>query len=82
MPQRKQVQEEISKDEIYAPKPDYLRVSYLQPHWTRRKEILAVHPEVQSLMHPDLSTSIWVIISVISLTYLLINIKEGAIPSR
>jgi len=81
MPTRKQAQEEIPEDELYSPKPDYLRVSYLQPHWTRRKEILSVHPEVQSLMRTDLSTSLWVIITVVFLTYLSYILRESSLLS-
>lgn len=50
--------------EKYSPKPEYSRVAYLQPHWTRRKEIIDVHPEVQKLQKNDPTTGVWVIISV------------------
>jgi hypothetical protein len=39
-------------------------VMYLQPHWTRRKEIMQVHPEVQKLQGLDPTTGIWVVVSV------------------
>lgn len=55
------------KGRAYAPKPDYSRVSYLQPHWTRRKEITKVHPEVQRLQGIDPSTGIWVVVTVAAL---------------
>jgi len=49
--------------------PDYIRVSYLQPHWTRRKEILAAHPEVKTLLHPDVTTSLYVVASFLFMTW-------------
>jgi len=52
------------KYEPYAPVPNYSRVSYLQPHWTRRKEITKVHPEVQKLQRVDSFTGVWVVVTV------------------
>jgi len=52
------------KKEGYSPKPEYSRVSYLQPHWTRRKEITQAHPEVQKLQGVEPSTGIWVVVTV------------------
>jgi len=52
------------KYEPYAPVPNYSRVSYLQPHWTRRKEIAKVHPEVQKLQRIDRFTGVWVVTTV------------------
>jgi len=46
--------------EDYMPPPDYVRVPYLQPHWMRRKEIIAAHPEIKSLIAPDPFTAVYV----------------------
>lgn len=59
-----------TKKEVYSPKPEYSRVSYLQPHWTRRKEITKVHPEVQKLQGIDPKTALWVVVTVSILTAL------------
>jgi len=48
----------------YAPVPRYSRVAYLQPHWTRRKEIAEVHPEVHQLYGLEPLTAVWVMITV------------------
>jgi sphingolipid delta-4 desaturase len=53
-----------SKGEEYSPVPRYSRVAYLQPHWTRRKEIMKAHPEVQSLQRVDPMTGVWVVVTV------------------
>jgi sphingolipid delta-4 desaturase len=52
------------EDNTYRPKPEYSRVSYLQPHWTRRKEIIKDHPEVQKLQGIDRTTGVWVVLNV------------------
>lgn len=48
----------------YKPVPEYSRVSYLQPHWTRRKEITQAHPEVLKLLTTDWFTCVWVVMSI------------------
>jgi sphingolipid delta-4 desaturase len=59
---------EFEKDKGgYTPVPNYSRVSYLQPHWTRRKEIAEVHPEVQKLYGPNSFSATWVVITVLML---------------
>lgn len=65
-------------NENYQPPPDYVRVSYLQPHWTRRKEILAAHPEIKDLMHHDTSTAYWVVASVTFMTILAWAVKDSS----
>jgi len=76
MPPKKTSQKEKNDNnttlvkELCVPPPDYIRVSYLQPHWTRRKEIMSSHPEIQDLLHPNVITSLWVVISVVILTYI------------
>jgi len=52
------------RDEGYAPVPEYSRVTYYQPHWTRRKEITKEHPEIQKLFGLDRFTAVWVVINV------------------
>jgi len=52
------------KNEPYAPVPNYSRVTYLQPHWTRRKEIAQVHPEVLKLHRTDTFTGFYVVLTV------------------
>jgi sphingolipid delta-4 desaturase len=54
----------MSSPSEYSPLPDYSRVSYLQPHWTRRKEIAKVHPEVQELHRTDVMTGVWVVVTI------------------
>jgi len=61
--------------------PDYIRVSYLQPHWTRRKEILSAHPEVKALMQPEISTAFWVVSSVAFMTWLAWMISSASMLS-
>lgn len=53
-----------TKSDAYAPKPEYTRVSYFQPHWTRRKEIAQAHPEVQKLAGTDPATAVYVVVTV------------------
>jgi sphingolipid delta-4 desaturase len=60
--------EAAADNDQYKPPPDYVRVSYLQPHWTRRKEILAAHPEIKDLMKPDAGVAYWVVASFILMT--------------
>ncbi len=42
-------------------KPDFIRVTYPQPHLGRRKEILKKYPEVKKLFGPTPSTAIWTV---------------------
>jgi len=58
------------KDNGYVPVPDYSRVSYLQAHWTRRREISKMHPEVQQLYRIDQLTAVWVIVTIVMLVAL------------
>jgi sphingolipid delta-4 desaturase len=60
--------EPAADNDQYKPVPDYVRVPYLQPHWTRRKEILAAHPEIKDLMKPDSGVAYWVVASFILMT--------------
>jgi len=71
--------EAAADNENYQPPPDYVRVSYLQPHWTRRKEILAAHPEVKDLMTPDVTAVYYVVASFIFMTWLAWMVKDAHI---
>lgn len=63
-------------NDSYSPKPEYSRVSYLQPHWSRRKEIAKVHPEVQGLQRVDPSSAVWVVVTVAMLVALSWVVQE------
>lgn len=79
MPQkRQQLEPETVDNENYQPPPDYVRVSYLQPHWTRRKEIINAHPEVKDLMKPEFGTIYWVVSSVAFMTLLAWAVKDSS----
>lgn len=62
----------------YVPPSDYVRVPYLQPHWTRRKEILSAHPEVKSIMHPDATTVLYVFATVALMTWLAKLVSDSS----
>jgi sphingolipid delta-4 desaturase len=66
-------------NENYQPPPDYIRVPYLQPHWTRRKEILVAHPEIKDLMKPDPSIAFWVIATFVFMTALAWVLKDAPV---
>jgi len=59
-----------SKNGGYAPKPEYNRVSYLQPHWTRRKEMMEAHPEIKEMQGINPLTGVWVLVTVTALVAL------------
>lgn len=54
-------------------------VPYAQPHWARRKTILAEHPEIQSLMTTNAFTALWVPINLVLLTWLAWMVSESSL---
>jgi len=66
----------IKENTGYAPKPEYVRVDYVQPHWTRRKAILKEHPEISEFPHHDLATALWVLICVSLMTVLAYVVRD------
>eukprot|EP01113_Clastostelium_recurvatum_P038388 TRINITY_DN573_c0_g1_i1.p1 TRINITY_DN573_c0_g1~~TRINITY_DN573_c0_g1_i1.p1 ORF type:complete len:345 (-),score=71.24 TRINITY_DN573_c0_g1_i1:84-1118(-) len=70
-----------SKNDGYVPRPDYVRVDYVQPHWTRRKAILKAHPEVKELQKQDVMSAVWVVVCFAAMTglaYLVRNSSWGS----
>jgi len=65
------------RNDGYVPKPEYIRVDYVQPHWTRRKAILQEHPEISKLQHQDSTTALWVVICVAVMTGLAYAIRDA-----
>jgi len=65
-----------SKTDGYVPQSEYVRVDYVQPHWTRRKAILKDHPEVKNLQHNDFASALWVIICVGAMTCLAYYVRD------
>jgi len=78
MPHNRQQKEEVVDNEDYQPPQDYVRVSYLQPHWTRRKEILNAHPEIRDMMKPDPTTAHWVVASIAFMLLLAWVLKDAS----
>ena len=58
--------------------PDFIRVSYADPHVLRARQILAAHPEVRELSGPTPSTALWVTALVV--TQFAIGIALGRAP--
>jgi len=63
----------------YTPLADITKVTYLQPHWQRRKQILSSHPEIKSLMQPNSFTVVWVVSIVALLSSLSWMVKDASL---
>jgi len=64
----------------YEPKPSFTRVSYLQPHWKRRKQILSAHPEIEHLSGPDSFSVFYIFLCVGIMTYSAYLLREASWP--
>lgn len=47
------------------PAADFIRVSYVDPHLARGRDILAAHPDVRALAGPLARSAAWVALLVI-----------------
>eukprot|EP00742_Colponemidia_sp_Colp-10_P000273 GILJ01000307.1.p1 GENE.GILJ01000307.1~~GILJ01000307.1.p1 ORF type:complete len:366 (-),score=46.77 GILJ01000307.1:197-1207(-) len=57
---------------------DYVRVNYIQLHTKRRQLLLQKHPELNSLMHPDVKSAFWcvgIVLFQLLMTYLVGNLS-------
>ena len=47
-------------------RPDYIRVSYGEPHAARGRQMLAAHPELRALAGPTPISAVWTLALVVA----------------